>query len=473
MKRPLFYLRFLFFISLLVLVVLSLLSYQRIRQFATYSESVEHTYRVLNKTDEVFSLMKDAETGQQGFMLTHSRAFLEPYHQSLSFINRSYTSLRQLTTDNPGQQLRLDTLNGLMTRRLEIMGRAVLYDTSRLGTVAERNAMLNLGKLKMDSIRVLITRLRNEELGLLNERNAFKSNSARLTPTYLLALATITLILLSGSFLLLNRELRQRLEAQKELEQKIEALNRSNAELEQFAYVASHDLQEPLRKIRAFGSKLIMRHAEGLSQEGRILLEKIEHSAARMQLLIDDLLSFSRLVRPADALVSTDLNKVVQDVVSDLSETIQTRQAQVQLDQLPTIDAQPTQLRQLFQNLLTNALKFSRSDVTPIIDVDYQLVKGTQVPQASGRRRELAYHQISIADNGIGFEPQYSDKIFVIFQRLHGRFEYTGTGIGLAVCKRVVANHQGFIEARSTPGEGSTFIVYLPATSAPQPEEAG
>lgn len=471
MRKPLFYFRFLFLVSLLVLVALSLLSYQRIKDLITYSDAVENTYRALNKTEEVFSLLKDAETGQRGFILTHSRTYLEPYYQSLSLIRRSYDSLRRLTADNPRQQLRIDSLNGLMARRLEIMGRAVLYDTSRLGTRAERDAMLNRGKLTMDTIRYLVDRMRNEELRLLDERNGYKSSTARQTPTYLLALAALALMLLSGTFLLLNRELRRRLESQKELEQKIEALNRSNAELEQFAYVASHDLQEPLRKIRAFGSKLLMRHAEGLSQEGRTLIEKIEHSAARMQRLIDDLLSFSRLVRPVDARVPTDLNQVVQEVLNDLSETIQTQHATVQLDKLPTLDAQPSQLRQLFQNLFSNALKFSRSDVTPIIRVSCQRVKGSQVPQASGRLRDPSYYQITVSDNGIGFDPQYAEKIFVIFQRLHGRFEYTGTGIGLAVCKRVVANHQGFIEAQSTPGQGATFLIYLPVPSTPPLED--
>ena len=470
MNRPVFYLRLLFFLSLLVLVVLSLLSYQRIQDLITYSGEVEHTHRVLNKTEEVLSLMKDAETGQRGFLLTHSPAFLEPYHQSLAHIKRSCDSLRRLTGDNPRGQLRLDTLNALMSRRLEIMGRAVLYDTSRLGSKAERNQMLELGRLTMDSVRRLVNGMRAEELLLLDQRNDYKTNTARQTPTYLLTLAAITLLLLSGSFLLLNRELRQRLEFQKELEQKIEALNRSNSELEQFAYVASHDLQEPLRKIRAFGSKLVMRHAEGLTEEGRSLLDKIEHSAARMQRLIDDLLSFSRLVRPSDTQVVTDLNQVMNQVLNDLSETIQTRNAQIQVEPLPTMNAQPSQLRQLFQNLLSNSLKFSRSDARPVISVAYQLVKGSEVPQATGRRRELTYHRIAVSDNGIGFEAKYAERIFVIFQRLHGRFEYTGTGIGLAVCKRVVANHQGFIEAQSTPGEGSTFAVYLPAATASMPE---
>jgi signal transduction histidine kinase len=472
MKRPVFYLRVVFLISLLLLMMLSLLAYNRIQKLLQETNRVEHTYRVLNKVEELLSILKDAETGQRGFLLTHQREFLEPYNQSLALFQKSHDSLRTLLQDNPAQVTRVDTLWGLINRRYELLSRATVFDTSRrgslLGRLQERNALLVRGKKTMDSLRTMTARIRNEELRLLRERDTVRTDIARLTPTYLLALAAIALVLLSGSFLLLNRELRQRLDSQRELELKVEALNRSNAELEQFAYVASHDLQEPLRKIRAFGSKLVLRHAEGLSPEGRELLDKIEHSAGRMQTLIDDLLSFSRLVKPPGAQVPTDLNQVVQEVLSDLAEPIATRRAFVTVDPLPTLDAQPTQLKQLFQNLLSNALKFSRQDTPPAIDVDYQLVKGAQVPQATGRRRDLNYHRIAISDNGIGFEPQYAEKIFVIFQRLHGRFEYTGTGIGLAVCKRVVANHDGFIEARSTPGEGSTFIVYLPVTVLPQ-----
>ena len=463
MKSPLFYLRFVFLVSTFLLVVLSLLAYQRIQRLIQESERVEHTYRVINRVEALLSIMKDAETGQRGFLLTHQRAFLEPYNQSLARINKAQDTLAALLNDNASQTARLDTLMRITDRRYELLSRSTVYDTSRRGNVRERDMLLVRGRVTMDSIRTLVARMQQEESALLVQRDLSKNDSARLTPTYLLALAAIALVLLSGSFLLLNGELRQRLAVQKELEHKVEALNRSNAELEQFAYVASHDLQEPLRKIRAFGSKLVLRHAEGLSPEGRELLEKMEYSASRMQTLIDDLLSFSRLVKPPVAQVRTDLNQVLREVMADLADVIKARQAVVQIDPLPMLDAQPTQLKQLFQNLFSNALKFARQDVRPSIDVDYQLVKGTEVPHATGRRRDLNYHRVAVSDNGIGFEPQYADKIFVIFQRLHGRYEYTGTGIGLAVCKRVVANHQGFIQAQSTPGEGSTFIVYLPA----------
>ncbi len=464
MKSPLFYLRISFLVSIALLVTMALVSYRQIRNLVTYSEEVEQTYRVMSKAEEVLSLLKDAETGQRGFMLTHQRAFLEPYTNSLGAIDRTFDSLRVMAEHSSGQQARLDTLRGLIDRRYAIMSLTVLYDSSRAISLSERDALLARGRLTMDSLRMSIGRLNASEKALLRERESRQTNVARLTPSYLLALTAVTIVLLSGSFLLLNRELRHRLLVQRELEHKIEALNRSNAELEQFAYVASHDLQEPLRKIRAFSSKLMLRHSAALSEEGQELLQKSEHSAGRMQTLIDDLLNFSRLIKPPEVPVRTDLNQVVHDVLNDLWEDIQVKGARVQVDPLPILEAQPTQFRQLFQNLLSNALKFSRSDVSPVIDIDYQQIKGSEMPQGLGHLQALDYHRIAVSDNGIGFEPQYVEKIFVIFQRLHGRLEYSGTGIGLAICKRVVTNHRGFIDAQSTPGEGSTFLIYLPVT---------
>lgn len=462
MRNPLIYLRASFLVSLALLVVLSLVSYRQIQSLITHSDEVEQTYRLISKVEEVLSIVKDAETGQRGYMLTRQRSFLEPYTHSLGAIERTFDSLRVLTDNNRRQQVQIDTLRGLIDRRYAVLSLAVLYDSSRTITKPERDTLLVRGKLTMDSIRAIIGRMNRSEKALLDQQEFRQTSVAQLTPTYLLALAAVTLLLLSGSFLLLNRELRHRLLVQKELEQKVEALNRSNAELEQFAYVASHDLQEPLRKIRAFSSKLMLRHSAELPEEGQELLRKSEHSAGRMQALIDDLLNFSRLIKPLDVPVRTDLNQVVHDVLNDLREDIQRRGAKVQVDPLPVLEAQPTQFRQLFQNLLSNALKFSRSDVSPIIDIDYQQIRGTEMPQGLGHSQALNYHRIAVSDNGIGFDPQYVEKIFVIFQRLHGRLEYSGTGIGLAICKRVVSNHRGFIDAQSTPGEGSTFLIYLP-----------
>ncbi|MBP7936332.1 MAG: PAS domain S-box protein [Phycisphaerae bacterium] len=237
-------------------------------------------------------------------------------------------------------------------------------------------------------------------------------------------------------------------QAEREVARQVAALARSNAELEEFAYVASHDLQEPLRKILAFGDRLKATCAEGLPGQGPDYMGRMLNAARRMQTLIDDLLTFSRVTTQARPHVSVDLNEVLGEVLSDLEVRIEQSEAQVEVSALPTVQADPTQMRQLFQNLVGNALKFRRREVSPRIRIWAESVG--------------VMSRISVEDNGIGFEEKYAERIFGIFQRLHGRGEYEGTGIGLAVCQKIVKRHGGEIVARGAPDRGATFIVSLP-----------
>ncbi len=241
---------------------------------------------------------------------------------------------------------------------------------------------------------------------------------------------------------------------ERELKQHIEELNNSNRELEQFAYVASHDLQEPLRKIRAFGDRLISKYMDVIGDDGRNYIERMQNASARMQKLIDDLLTFSRISRTQEPYEPVDFNKVVQEVLNDLEIAIESKQVQVHVGQLPVLHARTGQIRQLFQNLISNAVKFSRDDVQSEIHIDSQVLEKERKPNKLVR--------IRVRDNGIGFDEKYADKIFIIFQRLHGKTEYEGTGIGLAICKRIVENHNGSITAYSHPGKGATFEIILP-----------
>jgi PAS domain S-box-containing protein len=249
-----------------------------------------------------------------------------------------------------------------------------------------------------------------------------------------------------------------------ELEQKIRDLNRSNQELEQFAYVASHDLQEPLRKIIAFGDRLEMRCGSLLNEEGKQYLSRMSDSARRMKLLIENLLNFSRLTRKNQPLEPTDLNEVLQAVLIDLEVKIQEKQAQFRADQLPIIAGIASQIHQVFLNLIGNALKFSKPDQIPQVAIRYALAD-PQLVQQQGLDSSRPYHCILISDNGIGFEQEYAERIFFIFQRLHGRMEYEGSGIGLAICKKIAENHNGQIFAQSSPGEGATFGLLLPVVA--------
>jgi two-component system, LuxR family, sensor kinase FixL len=232
----------------------------------------------------------------------------------------------------------------------------------------------------------------------------------------------------------------------------------SNRELQDFASVAAHDLQEPLRKIQSFSDRLITKAKGELSEENKDYLERIQSSAKRMATLISDLLTYSRVTTKAQPFVPVDLNDVVKHVLSDLEVRLEQTKGKVEFGNLGTIHADPVQMNQLFLNLINNALKFHKPDEAAHVRISTKVVE-------AGRGKKIC--EISIQDNGIGFDEKYLDRIFTIFQRLHGRQEYEGTGVGLAVCRKIVDRHGGIITAKSSPGEGATFIVSLPVT----PEE--
>ena len=252
---------------------------------------------------------------------------------------------------------------------------------------------------------------------------------------------------------LIFKDITERKRVEETIAQRTDELTRSNAELEQFAFVASHDLQEPLRKIQAFGDRLVTKVGQSLPQEAHDYLQRMQNAAARMSTLINDLLTFSRVIRRSDPLVPVDLSAVARGVLSDLEVRIEKSGAIVDIGELPTLDADPMQMHQLLLNLISNALKFQPAGAKPEVTI-----RSRKFNTSSGEQ----HCEITVEDNGIGFEEKYMDKIFAVFQRLHGRSEYEGTGVGLAVCRRITDRHHGTITARSQLGQGSTFIVTLP-----------
>lgn len=261
----------------------------------------------------------------------------------------------------------------------------------------------------------------------------------------------------------LNQEIEQREKAEEKLRATLAELRRSNAELEQFAYVASHDLQEPLRKVRAFGARLDSKCKEELTDKGKDYLERMLNAAKRMSDLINDLLMLSRVTTKARPFESVDLKRVVGEVQSDLETRIEDVGGRVEVDELPTIDADATQMRQVFQNLIGNALKFHRDDEPPVVRVEGELYEDEEGEEMC---------EIRVSDNGIGFKEKYLDRIFTVFQRLHARDEFPGTGMGLALCRKIVGRHAGEITATSRPGEGSTFYITLPVHHAEEEGES-
>jgi two-component system, chemotaxis family, CheB/CheR fusion protein len=239
-------------------------------------------------------------------------------------------------------------------------------------------------------------------------------------------------------------------------------LQHSNKNLEQFAYIASHDLQEPLRKIRTYSSILQSRNKNDLPNEVMGILTKIETSAERMSNLITDVLNFSKILHHGETFEETDLNGIITEVINDFDLLIADKHAIIRLDRLPVIDAIPLQITQLFYNLVSNSLKFTKNGTDPVITITSRIVEGKDFGALTALDPTLSYCEISITDNGIGFDQKYSDQIFLIFHRLHGREHYMGTGIGLALCKSIVANHNGEIVCVSNKNEGASFKIILP-----------
>jgi len=258
------------------------------------------------------------------------------------------------------------------------------------------------------------------------------------------------------------RDVTDRKRAAENLKLYSDKLERSNRELQDFAQVASHDLQEPLRKILAFGDRLKTKAAESLDDQCRDYLQRMCGAASRMQTLITDLMAFSRVEIKGQAFVPTDLNVIAREVTADLETRIEEAGGRVEMDELPTLDADPMQMRQLMQNLISNSLKYFRADVPPIVRISNKTFEEDIAGSRSTSDLPRRFCQISVADNGIGFDEKYLDRIFNVFQRLHKKGEYEGTGVGLAICRKIVDRHGGTITAHSIPGAGATFVVNLP-----------
>jgi PAS domain S-box-containing protein len=283
-------------------------------------------------------------------------------------------------------------------------------------------------------------------------------NAERLVPDRLGRLHWLSMTLLPmrdqdgrvTSLLSVSQDITSRKQAEFRLKNYAAKLQNSNRELQDFAYVASHDLQEPLRKVYVFGDRLKAKFGNALPADGQQYLERMQESTRRMQTLINDLLAFSRVATQVHPFVLVNLADVAKEVLSDLELRIQQSGGRVEVGELPTLEADARQMRQLLQNLVGNALKFHQPNTPPAVQI-----RGELLPESEACR-------ITVTDAGIGFDEKYLDRIFQVFQRLHTRGTYEGTGIGLAICRKIVMHHNGEITAQSKPGEGATFIVTLP-----------
>jgi signal transduction histidine kinase len=277
----------------------------------------------------------------------------------------------------------------------------------------------------------------------------------------------------------INRNLELEIAERIASEQKVTELNRklleniarletANKDLDLFAFMASHDLQAPLRKIRMFSDRLLAGGTSGMSNESRLYLTRIQEVSRRMQELINDILRFSKISAEGQSYEEVDLNTVIREVIAEMDGIIREKNAEIVIDTLPVLAASTVLMGPLFSNLVSNALKYTKKNETPRVHIRYE--EGPAAASSNGREPDVRYGRIYIEDNGIGFDQKYAEQIFDMFRRLHSNAEYEGTGIGLALCKKIVEMHRGYISAIGRPGEGSVFIVSMPL-QAPKKEE--
>ncbi len=578
------FLKTIFTISFFLLLFISSISYNHTKSLKILTELLVHSYKIQIQLEQLLSYVKDAETGQRGYIITNDSTFLDPYIRGREKVNKSFIVLKELIKNQPKQQANLQELRHLIDARFIRLANS-LASISAYGTTQLLGENMVKGKEIMDSIRSLINQMIDLEISYFNSHQAKYNREISFTPFITLLLLLFSLLIIILSFLKINQDLNNLKDSNEKLlittesikhaeiigefctsiwdmkankliysdnlyrllgcepqsfeptidnylefihpddksiisrgardilfnhdtyphfyrvirkddkqryfqsmgkfignsthisvikdvteahlsslvlEERNRELEQSNKELAYFNQIASHDLQEPLRKIQTFISLLTTKESSALSEVGKDYFSRIQTSANRMRKLIDDLLLFSRTNKIDKSFEETDLNLILKNVLLELSTSIEEKRADIKSDLLPVLKVIPFQIYQLFQNLISNSLKYSKPDVLPFINFNCEKITAKSYPILKTSSNNV-YYKISVKDNGLGFEQQYAEKIFTIFKRLHTSAEYPGTGMGLSICKKIVENHSGFIFAEGWPGIGSVFTIFLPA----------
>ena len=462
-------------LALLIFIVFfcasAISGYHSVHILGDNSKSISHTLNVLNLIEELKVNLFKAESSQRGYLITDDQKYSAPYEKSIERLSYLLNTLSNMTTEIEGQKERFTELYGAISEKIKEMSKTISYVDQNRDSSATRLVKSDKGHDLSLIILDLVGEMEAAEHELLSELRIAEQQQKERFIWRLIATNIVGLVLSLAMFYAIFRHSTrvQNLNAQiqqqnSDLETKViertsvlqhyaDELERSNKELEDFAFVASHDLQEPLRKIRAFGDRLLTKFSPELGEQGQDYIRRMQLASTRMSQLIEDLLAFSRVTTQQKPFAIVDLNKVLSDITQDLEHAINEREAKITISDLPEIDGDESQLRQVFANLLSNSLKFTEAGKTPEITIQAKDV-------ATDERADLV--AITFKDNGIGFDEQYKERIFNLFQRLHGKGEYPGTGIGLALCKKIISRHNGEISVESQLGVGTEFTLLLP-----------
>lgn len=444
------------------MVALSLFSLARFSTFMEYAGEVTHSNSVIRKLYKTEVYLKDLDRWERGYLITGDTGYRRVMNNVVDSLTPSLQALERLITDNPTQVKNVLFLRNSVSKRIECYRR----DMAHVDATGERKAtdLYLEGRKHMIAANRTIREMHKQENSLLAERYKKQEFYQKLTTSTLKTLLFIFCIVTLILFALLMKLIRSGMLYQGELQVKVQDLKRSNSELADITYAISHDLQEPLRKIQVFSNMLLMRRKPVTEQEATETLSRINFSAGVMQTLITDLVHLTDLTASSEPKKKVSLNKILEFVTAELSNRISETKADIRMGDLPELNVFEKQLRILFGALLDNSLKFSREGTNPVITVSYLKTTGKELKNIDLSLSRKQFHCVIVADNGIGFDNKYIDNIFRIFRRLHtDQSEYGGKGIGLAICQRIMTNHEGYIIADGNPGEGAKFRLYFPA----------
>jgi len=451
----------------ILLLAISYILYEQIQLLLRAQDQLNETNVVKLKLEQTISALNDAESAQRGFLLTKDSVFLTPYRGAFDKAKRLTSQIRELIKSND-QQKDLAALQGFVDLRFKTFNHVIdQYNNPTLNS-RSRQMYLLMSKSVMDSINFHAQNIKRREDNMVLQKEQARRMYSFLTPLFavLLMIIAVGILVFSYGKIIehlnrLEKVFSQLKQLNNELKQKNYKLELYNKELDSFTYVASHDLKEPLRKILTYSNQMELEVYDKLSDNNKTHLNRIRHSAQRMQNLLNDLLLYSHVSVSEKSFEEVDLNKIVNDVIDNLHEEIIETSTQINADNLPVIKGMPFQIKQLFENLISNSIKYKQDHLPPKIIIGGCVVHEKDVDEIHYRDSDL-YYKLFIRDNGVGFEQAYAEKIFKLFQRLHARTNKPGTGIGLTICKKIVDNHNGFIKATSEVNKGTTFEIYLP-----------
>ncbi len=431
------------------ILIISAISYRNINGLLRNSEVDSRSHALIQLLGSIDTVMGEAERAHRRYLVTGEQAYLEAYERVIAQKPTFTTYLNELTQGLPDQQRHAGELNRLMERQMSAASEAIARVQERGVQSVRKMAVEGSGRRELEGIHQIINEMDVSERQAVNRRVIASAESTRHTSMLLAIGAGLQLVLLASVYYLIHHDITERRRVADELQRRGELLEAANKELEAFSYSVSHDLRAPLRHIDGYAALLRKTVAHSLSEKGVRYLQTISDAATQMGQLIDDLLVFSRMGRQDMLQTTVNMDQLIKSILSDLRLDLHGRRISWTIASLPEVQGDPSMLRQVFMNLLTNALKFTSTRATASIEIG---------AESSGSDEIVLY----VRDNGVGFDMQYAPKLFGVFQRLHRADEFEGTGIGLANVRRIVHRHGGRAWADGVADQGATFYVALP-----------